>query len=202
MTIARDTNRLTPGPGLETELNAWLRELGHDEPRRIVRQDGNAMLLSRFEEGFAARLMANVEALPGLLDLDTVREAYAACRDESPADQRVDLWQRAILRVLSQDAAEAGLDIIEQTEVRAGIESVGALLGSILWTGPLGGEDYTPQPGERAAYDDVLEKMDQHPGVFTRHYGTFDGRRVETHCPGTRVARILLDHAWTVCTEG
>ena len=76
MTIARDTNRLTPAPGLETELNAWLRELGHDEPRRIVRQDANAMLLSRFEEGFAARLMANVRVV--ILGPKTISRGEAA----------------------------------------------------------------------------------------------------------------------------
>ncbi len=87
----------------------------------------------------------------------------------------------------------------EQAEVRAGIDSVAALLDSILWSGPVAGADYAILPGESDAYVEAVARMDE-GAMFTRFYGLFEGRRVENHCPGAQFARLLLAQAWTLCT--
>jgi hypothetical protein len=90
-----------------------------------------------------------------------------------------------------------------------GIESVQAVLDSILWTAPNIDQDYSPNAGEVEAYaefeagllarerDEALTGRD----IFTRYYGELDGRRVENYCPGAPFARRLLAQAWRICTR-
>ena len=51
------------------------------------------------------------------------------------------------------------------------------------------------------AYAEALARMDDDSSIFTRYYGDFEGRRVENHCPGARVARRLIAQAWGICTQ-
>ena len=73
-------------------------------------------------------------------------------------------------------------------------------MASILWTSPVFGDDSEPKSGEIAAYRDTMERMNAENSLFTRFYGEFEGVRVVNHCPGSRVARRLLEQAWRITT--
>ena len=88
----------------------------------------------------------------------------------------------------------------QRAEVEAGVDSVAALMSAVLWTSPAMTGSYTPHDSERTAFLETLERMDAENGLFTRYYGTFDGRRVVNYCPGSRIARKLLDQAWRITT--
>jgi len=185
--------------GFETRFLRWLSEdAGIVEPRRLVRVDAATILVSKFEAGFAARLHQSLAQLPNLTDEDAVRRAYRIACEARPDSTRVAAWQAAMGALL---AAETGpvLSADEQSEVRAGIDSVAALLDSILWSGPTAAAEYAVLAGETDAYAEAVSRMDE-GGMFTRFYGVFEGRRVENHCPGAQFARILLAQAWTLCT--
>lgn len=180
---------------------AWLRDVaGIDEPRRVVRADASGILVSKFEEGFAARLLAAVDELRDAFDPATVSARYERAGRETPGIARVDCWAVAV-RSLLVDAQEAGRITAEQrAEVEAGVDSVAALMSSILWTSPVFGDELPPKSSEIAAYREALESMNAENSLFTRFYGEFEGVRVVNHCPGSRVARSLLEQAWRITT--
>jgi hypothetical protein len=181
----------------EQQFAAWLRTRGIETPRRIVRASESVILVSKFEPGFAARLLDAVDRVPEIFDVDVVRLGYLA-RDGEP---RVEAWRLAVAALLDELGPPRGLDRDQLAEIRAGTDSVAALLDSALWTSPAVGDGWAPSAAERDAYADALARMDDDSSIFTRYYGDFDGRRVENHCPGAQVARRLIAQAWDICTQ-
>ena len=187
---------------LEARLLAWLRDsIGLDEERRVARVDAGVVLASKFEPGFAPQLHELLDELPQLFDQEEVERTYRRCAAESgPAEPRVAVWGSALHSLLATLGAKRGIDDRRQALIRVGIVSVQAVLDSVLWSRPAAGDDYTPLSGERAAYRDATRQLEPGRELFTRYYGTFEGRRVENHCPGAAFARVMLAHAWSVCT--
>ena len=186
----------------EQRLNAWLAELGIEGHRRIVRRTPSTTLVSKFEPGFAQALIARLENFPGLFDLADVRAYYARLAESAPNETRAATWHRASLELLAEHAGKHSLEPRDVAEVEAGIDSVAALLDSVLFTGPIAGSDAAISEAEAAAYAEVLERMDAESSLFTRNYGYFDDTLVVNHCPGSRFARQLFEQAWTICSVG
>lgn len=182
-------------------FHRWLREQGIDEFRRVVRATPGAILVSKFPEGFAAHLHESIDRLDQLFDDEAVARDAAAIGGAEPTTARVQCWHRAVLGIL-QRAVEAGtVTARERAEVEAGVDSVAALLDTALWSGPAWGDaGWQTSAAEVTAFEDVLARMDESDGLFTRYYGTFEGAPVENHCPGVVVARRLLEQAWKICT--
>jgi len=186
--------------GFEQRLAVWMSGLGLDGPRRIARVQEERVLVSKFEEGFAARLYAAIDRVPELSDGATIRERYARAGQE-PGHGRVALWRDTVDGLIRELAPQRGLDQPQIAEIRAGTDSVAALLDSVLWSGPATGSEWGPSRGEVTAYEEALARMDADDGIFTRYYGTFEGRRVENHCPGAPIARALFIAAWQTVTQ-
>jgi len=179
----------------------WLHDVvGIDGFRRVVRRGPSGILVSKFQEGFAARLHETVDALPGMFDHDIVASRFAGFAAADPARGRTESWRLAINAVIDEAAKTRGLARDAVAEVLAGVDSVAAILDTILWTSPAGPEARAPEPSEVAARDDILARMNADRGLFTRHYGMFEGVPVENHCPGAQVARRLFGQGWTICT--
>lgn len=187
----------------EARLREWLRrDLGVAESRRLARLDEESALVSKFEEGFAPRLHALLDALPEILDERAVLDAYAVeASRAAPGTSRLEVWDRALRGLLREACARLGITEADdqQAFVRVGVDSVRAVLESILWSAPTVDETYAPRAGERAAYLDVLRAFAGRD-FFTRTYGQFEGRLVQNHCPGSAYARVMLAQAWRVCT--
>jgi hypothetical protein len=177
-------------------FDRWLRDQGIDAPRRIARESDDAILVSKFEPGFAARLYAALDKVPELFDPACVRDRYAAQPASTP---RVEAWRLAVNGLLDDLGPERGLDRDQLAEIRAGTDSVAALLDSVLWTCPTVDIDWIPSPAECEARADAVAKMDDESSIFTRYYGDFEGKRVENHCPGAPVARRLFEQGWEIC---
>lgn len=189
-------------PEFERSLLQWLRaDLGVEEPRRLVRDTGDEALVSKFEAGFAARMHALLDDLPELFDEAQVIARYDAVARELPADTpRSDVWHGAMHAAIGDAGTRLGIPDMRLAEVRAGIDSVRAILDAVLWSGPAVGDDYAPRAGEVEAYRDALVELADGRDLFTRYYGEFQGRAVQNHCPGAAFARRLLAHAWRACT--
>jgi len=183
----------------ETSFQAWLAAAGIEGPRRVARESESSILVSKFEAGFAARLYQALDALPELFDQEEVARRYSA---QLPVTARVEAWRLAVNGLLEELGQARGLDRDQLAEIRAGTDSVAALLDSVLWTCPALGDHWQPSPAEREACEDALAKMDDESSIFTRYYGDFEGKRVENHCPGAPVARRLFGQAWAVCAAG
>ena len=198
----------------EAALAHWLESRGIEGSRRIARQSGDAILVSKFEPGFAARLYEALDRVPELFDEAEVRRRYA---ELPPETNRVEAWRLAVNALLAELGPARGLDPDQLAEIRAGTDSVAALLDSCLWTAPAVASSWQPSTAEREAYTDALARIDlpspasaaetsaqevrEGSGVraiFTRYYGDFEGKRVENHCPGAPVARRLFAQAWAV----
>lgn len=175
----------------------WLQDRGITEPRRVSRESADVILVSKFGPGFAARLHEAIDRLPELFDSARVQDGYAT-RAGIP---RVEAWRVSVAEMLSELGPGRGLDRDQLAEIRAGTDSVAALLDSALWSGPTVGDGWRPSPAEERAYAEALARMDDDSSIFTRYYGDFEGRRVENHCPGARVARRLIAQAWEICTQ-
>lgn len=181
---------------------AWVqRDLGIEEPRRVVRVDDHGVLLSKFDPGFASRLHELLALLPELFDEASVVARYdAAAAGAPPETGRVATWHAAMHAALREAGERHSIPDLRQAEVRTGIDSVAAVLEGVLWSAPRVGADYTPLPGEVEAYVDGLESLAEGRDLFTRYYGTFEGHPVRNHCPGASHARTMLAHAWRACT--
>jgi hypothetical protein len=187
----------------DDDILRWLRDVaGIAEPRRVVRRSPTAILVSKFDEGFAARLHETIDRLPEMFDDALVTARFDELAAIDPSRTRIETWRLAITAAISESAARQGLHPDAVAEVRAGIDSVAGLLDSILWTSPAGIEPHTPEPSEVEAYNDTRARMDAERGLFTRYYGSVEGVPVENHCPGSQVARRLFAQAWAICTAG
>ena len=187
----------------EMALNVWLHNhVGIDDVRRIVREDPESILVSKFEPGFAPGLHSMLDELPELFDGDEISSAYSAvaAAEESADALRVDVWDQAMRRLLATLGAQRGIEDDRQALIRVGIDSVRAILVSALWSVPLTSDDYEPQPGEITAFREVTSSMSPDHDLFTRHYGLFEDLDVVNHCPGAPFARLMLSQAWQVCT--
>ncbi len=187
----------------EARLRTWLREdAGVEDWRRLARLDEDVALVSKFDEGFAPQLHVLLERLPELIDERTVLDAYRdVASTAAPGTTRVEAWDRAMRTVLGRAGARLGIPETadQQSFVRVGVDSVRALLESILWTVPTVQEAYQPALGERAAYLDVTRAFAGRD-FFTRTYGLFEDHLVQNHCPGSAYARVMLEQAWLACT--
>lgn len=178
-------------------LEAWFETRGVEGSRRVVRESEEAIIVSKFEPGFAPRLFEALDHIPELFDLDAVRARYAQVER---GVNRVEAWRRAANGILGELGPPRGLDADQLAEIRAGTDSVAALLDSVLWSGPVTESSWQPSSAELGARDDALARMNDDSSIFTRYYGDFEGKRVENHCPGARVARRLFAQAWEICT--
>lgn len=187
---------------LQRPVARWLREdVGIEEPRRVVHANQGHILVSKFERGFAAELHALLFLMPELFDPRAVAEAYAQVVAEvSPTDLRVEAWHAALHRLLREAGERHALNEVQQGEVRVGIDSVRAILTTVLWSDPLIGDDYTPRTAEVTAYREALLDRDPAHDMFSRYYGVFEGRSVENHCPGAPFARVMIEQGWEICT--
>jgi hypothetical protein len=180
---------------------AWLREQsGVAEPRRLVRRDADHILVSKFGVGFAARLHDAVARLPELFDEGVVSRRYRELSEGQPSAARVDVWHRAVGELLEGLGEERAIGSRRRAEVMAGVDSVAALLASILWSSPTVSDGFAPSSGEFEAYEDAVVRMDAEDGIFTRYYGTFDSAAVVNHCPGAPFGRRLVAQGWRICT--
>ncbi len=189
----------------DAELESWLRdELGLDEYRRVARVTETSVLLSKFEDGFAAGLFETVAALPELFDELLVRGEYdclaATLVSRGESRLRTEVWRRACEALIRRLASERGVDPSALDLIIPGLESVQAVMDAVLWSAPtIGDEDYQPRPGEREAFEALLSDAPERD-IFTRYYGSCDGLRVENYCPGSQFARRLLRQAWSITT--
>ncbi len=199
--LACMTSNPSPDPAFEDRVQAWVRrDLGIEEPRRVVRVDEHGVLLSKFEPGFASRLHELLALLPELFDEPSVVARYEAeVAAAPPGAGRVATWRVAMHRALREAGERHDIPDLRQAEVRTGIDSVAAVLEGVLWSGPTVDADYTPGPGEVEAYLDGLDALAEGRDLFTRYYGTFEGQPVRNHCPGAAHARLMLAHAWRAC---
>jgi hypothetical protein len=165
----------------------WLVErLGPGHGRRPVAVRDDRILVSKVEEELPARVLDAVEGLPALFDARQLREV--APDGVAPAEA----WRLAARSVLERALVEGRVAPGAFEEVMAGIDSVAALVESCCWTCD-GTPGWRPTSAERAAFDEVERRLAAGAsGLFTRHYGLFDGRAVENYCPGARVARRLF----------
>lgn len=185
----------------ERTLLDWLREeRGVQERRRLVRADADEALISKFEPGFAAGLHELLRLIPDLFDEATVVTNTEHTMASMPGEPRTGAWHAAMHSSLARAGERHGVPDLRLAEVRAGIDSVRAILDVVLWSDPRCGEAYEPEAGEVDAYRDAFIELDDGRDVFTRYYGTFEGRAVRNHCPGAAFARVLLAQAWRAIT--
>ena len=177
----------------------WLASRGIEGSRRLVRESADVVLVSKFEPGFAARLHEALDRVPELFDAAGVRRRYS---EVAEGEARVEAWRLAVVSLLAELGTARGLDRDQLSEIQAGVDSVAALLDSVLWTAPGGGGEWSPSEAECEARAEALARMDDDSSIFSRYYGEFEGRRVENHCPGAQVARRLFEQAWAVTTGG
>lgn len=183
------------------DILRWLRDAaGVLEPRRVVRRSPSSILVSKFEEGFAARLHETIDRLPVMFDAAAVAARFEGLVRDDPALTRAEGWRLAITALVREAAEGQGLHPDAVAEVRAGVDSVAALVDAVLWSSPCGPGTHNPGASELEAYRDTCARMDAEPGIFTRYYGSFEGVPVENHCPGSQVARRLFGQAWAICT--
>lgn len=189
-------------PDFERALLDWLRtERGIEEPRRLVRVDGEEALISKFEPGFAARLHELLRLTPELFDEAAVAANTERAMASMPDEPRVTAWHAAMHEALARAGKQHAVPDLRLAEVRTGIDSVRAVLEAVLWSEPLCGDAYEPQPGEIEAYRDGFLALEDGHDMFTRYYGVFDGHAVRNHCPGAASARVLLAQAWRAVTR-
>ncbi len=191
---------MIPDRDQERRLNDWLAEHGVEGRRRIVRSNPPTTLVSKFEPGFALALVSRIESMPALFDSAQIASRYAEVAAATPELPRAEAWRQAVLARLAEAAEDISLDPPAVAEVGAGVDSVAALLDSVLFTAPAAGSTAPVSDAEDRAYREAIEKMDAAAGMFTRNYGTFEGGAVVNHCPGSRFARQLLAQAWEICS--
>ena len=185
----------------ERSVLDWLRrERGIEEARRLVRVDEAEALVSKFEPGFAARLHELLRLMPDLFDEANVVARTERAMAAMPDGARLDAWHAAMHGALAEAGERHAVPDPRLAEVRTGVDSVRAVLDSVLWSGPRCGDAYVPRPGEVQAYREASLAMEDGRDVFTRYYGMFDGRAVRNHCPGAASARVLLAQAWRAVT--
>lgn len=185
----------------EDRLRRWLvNEHGIVDSRRIVREDDNGVLVSKFPSDFMGRVGAMVERLDLFSKNDplAIVTAEQACRH--PTQSRVENWRAAVCDLICSRAESQGLSTADAELVTVGVDSVAAVMRAILWSDPVAGETYAPGPAELDAWRDAIARTNRAGDLFTRHYGFFEGKAVSAHCPGAPYARAFMESAWRCCT--
>ncbi len=183
------------------DFDSWLRDrAGVTEWRRVVRDDGKRILLSKFDEGFAAGVHELITQMPELADRQTVRAAYGRACLGAIGRSRVDVWHEMLQSMLRRAGTRLSLTSARQAEVRAGIESVYVILQTALWSDPKVGEPHHLKASEQEAYQEALLSMADGDDRFSRNYGWYQDRQVVNHCPAAAFARILLEQGWHICS--
>ena len=188
-------------PSYIDDFRRWLRDTaGIEQWRRIVRDDGERILVSKFEEGFAAGVHELIALMPELFDEPAIRAAYEheAEAEAAIGTSRVDAWHRALHAMLRAAGERYSIPNVRQAELRTGIDSVYAILQTLLWTDPKVGAPFESRESERSAYLEAIESMDDAHDMFTRVYGWYEDRQVVNHCPGAPFARVMLEQGWRV----
>jgi hypothetical protein len=179
----------------------WLRECGLEEERRVARETDAVIHVSKLGARETRALFASIDAVPELFDAAAVGAEYerlAAVRRAAGDDPpRSEVWRAASESLLRRLAAERGAGR-GLPFVMPGLDSVRAVVDTLLWRLPTVGEAYEPAPGEEAAYADLMSAEPERD-IFTRRYGCFDGKAVENYCPGAPFARRLVEQAYRVC---
>ena len=131
---------------LKREVEDWLRsELVLDGPRRIIRVGSDRVQISKVDRDFAAELHRLLAKLPELCSESRVLTAYARRAQVASSETlRSENWRACMYELLSEAAARAGIPELRCAEVRAGIDSVFAVLESVLWSRPRLADDYVP----------------------------------------------------------
>lgn len=186
---------------LEAALLVWLRdEVGFDEYRRVARVTPDEVQLSKFAPGFLKRLFEMVAFVPELFDAERTAAAYAIeAATASPETRRVATWAAAAHRLLRDAGERHGIDDAVLHEIRVGIDSVEAILVSVLRSRPCVGDAYAPSATEVGAYREMLATL-RDDQVFERYYGTFRGRAVRDYCPAVPSAYEMIAAGWQACT--
>ena len=186
---------------LEAALLVWLRdEVGFDEYRRVARVTPDEVQLSKFAPGFLKRLFEVVALVPELFDAERTVEAYAReAAGAPPETRRVATWAAAAHRMLRDAGVRHAVDDAVLHEIRVGIDSVEAILVSVLRSRPRVGDVYTPSAAEVAAFREMLATL-RDDQVFERYYGTFRGRAVRDYCPAVPSAYGMIAAGWQACT--
>lgn len=173
-------------PGFEDWLEGLL---GPDHGRRLAAVSGVRIVLSKVPPGLPGSVLDAVERVPAL----SLPGALQRLAPEGVGGVRA--WRAAADRALEDARHSGAIDDDGFAAIRIGIDSVEALLASCCWTDD-GSPGWAPGPAERAALAEVSARLA--PGrdsLFTRYYGEFEGRPVESHCPGAPVARRIFDAA-------
>ena len=200
-TDMHDEARRDLEPAFEAELLAWLRnDVGFLEFRRVARVTTDEVQLSKFEPGFLKYLFEVMTYFPELFDEDAVRDAYAReATTAAPDAPRVATWAAASHRLLHEAGERHGIPDAPLHEIRVGIDSVEAILDSILLSRPRVGDEYVPEARDVALYREMLASL-RDDQVFERYYGTFRGRAVRDYCPAITYAHQMIAGAWRACT--
>jgi len=183
---------------LEDRLQRWLAEQGVEGARRVVAADDRRIVLSKTPPGFAERLIRALEPLEA--DLTDEHIAATMASETNRGRSRVDAWEAAVMERTAEAVTRLRLPPALVDEVRYGVESVAALLRSVLWCDRACSELHEPSPAEEAAFRDAWESLSGEGRRFTRVYGVFEGRPVLAHCPGASIARTLFAQGWRLCT--
>ena len=187
---------------LQERMQVWFREtLEIEEDRRIARLDDESILASKLPPGAAGLVHEVVDKLPEIVNSAAVQAAYESRAAELPPDApRVQAWHQGLTLLLRATALERGIPDVERDLIQPGIDSVGGVMDTVLWTQPSVGAEYEPINAERSAFLDATERIDGGRDVFTRVFGVFENRHVLNVCPGASFARTMLDQAWQACT--
>jgi len=188
-------------PAFEAELLAWLRDdVGFLEFRRVARITADEVQLSKFEPGFLKYLFEVMTYFPDLFDDDAVCEAYSReATTAAPDALRVATWAAASHRLLREAGERHGIPDAPLHEIRVGIDSVQAILESVLLSRPRVGDEYVPGARDIARYREMLASL-RDDQVFERYYGTFRGRAVRDYCPAVTYAYQMIAGAWRAST--
>ncbi|WP_297679229.1 hypothetical protein [Tepidiforma sp.] len=182
----RGGHALTSG-GQEAEVARWLDDLlGPGHGRRVIAIRDDRVLVSKVSPGLPARVVEAVTNLSALFDPAALRDCMP------PGLPPAKAWHAAASAIVREAKAAGRLDGTGAAEVLAGIDSAAALLASCCWTGG-DAASWRPSDAERSALDDAEARLARGArGLFTRVYGTWEGRPVENHCPGAEAARALF----------
>ena len=183
-----------------SSLTDWLASTTGGAKHRVARVDDGVVVVSRFPPHFIETTGSTIERL-GLLENPDPLVAAATRRGRThPLDSRVENWRIAAEELVRERVVGAGMSEAHIELVTAGLDSVAALMGAVLWSNPLVGDAWEAGAAERAAWRDALARTEGSRDIFTRHYGVFEGKSVVSHCPGSGFARAFLDSAWRACT--
>lgn len=178
-------------------LDWWLADLlGPGHGRRLAGVTAERIVLSKVPEGIPGRAVEAAMAVRGLFDV------AALLRAAPLGVGGVRAWEAAARAVLAEARRDGVIDEAGLAAVVPGVESLGALLASCCWTDD-GSPWWVPSEPELVALAEAASRLEPAGGtLFSRRYGEFAGRSVESHCPGAPVARRMFEAACAFLLHG